>query len=202
AVPPRASGATGLWNDALLEQLASEFQPQLLMYRLEHLGEVVRSDWDVPAFVSPVREIVSTLGRSLCSAQLREDLIGIMRAQDEETRAVWSADLRAIVIEACLLACHEKSKEKVYVGEINEIAQAILDTRGEQLSVSDKGTGCILRSVGLSTERLDSAGRGIRLSQKARECIHALSQSYGVRSISQPFEGCVQCKAVVAPTVR
>lgn len=205
AIPPRQNGPKSCWDEAVLGPIASEFQPQLLCYGLEHQQEVAASDWDVPEFVSPVREIARSLGRCLCSAKLREDLVELLCEQEEEARMVWSCDDRAIVIEGALIACHDSEdvddpkqpsnfQEKCYVGDLAQIANGILKDRGEQPTLTPRRLGAILNAVGLRTQRLGRAGRGLRLDKKIREQIHELAKNYGVRSISQAFERCAECK--------
>jgi hypothetical protein len=208
AIPPHRTDPSPRWDDGL-EQLASQLQGQLLRYRLEHCNEVLACDWDVPEFVSPVREIARSLGRCLCSAKLRDDLIDLLREQEEYVRAAWSADEHAIALEALLLACHDPEQgdaaansnhlqgTRLYVGEAAEIANGVLQSRGEPPWFSARGIGETLRAVGLLTRRLDRAGRGWKLNRKTREKIHELAKSYGVRSLAQAFPGCAQCKMFV-----
>jgi hypothetical protein len=210
AIPLHQNGPTASWDDAGLGKLASEFQGQLLSYRLERLKEVAASDWDVPKFLSPVREIARSLGRCLCSGKLREDLVELLRAQEEELRAAWSVDDRAIAVEALLLACHAPRKhddsqdddqphqDRLYVGEAAEIANGILKLRGEKPWLTARRSGELLRGIGLPTRRLDKAGRGWRLDEKTREKIHELAKNYGARSINQVFEGCPHCRTFAA----
>jgi len=206
AIPLHQTAPAPSWDDAGLRTLAPEFQGQLLGYRLEHMKEVAASDWDVPEFLSPLREIARSLGRCLCSRKLREDLVELLRAEEEELRAAWSVDDRTIAIEALLLACHNRDsqgegqppKDRLYVGEAAEIANGILKLRSEQPWLTARRCGELLRAVGLPTRRMDKAGRGWRLDEKTREKIHELAKNYGVRSISQAFEGCPHCRMLAA----
>lgn len=124
--------------------------------------------WDKGVLEPLAAEFQPMLGMCLCSANLREDLLGLLHAQEEETRAARSRDTPAIVIEACLVVSHEPAKARVYVGEITAIAKEILKMRGEQPSLSARGVGSIRTQIGSSAERLDQAGYGLRLNQKTR----------------------------------
>lgn len=194
-IPPRQGGPATFWDEDLLRELASEFQPKLLRYRLERFREVVASNFDVPEFTSPMREIARSLGMCLCSTGLREDLSALLCEQDEEIRAGRSAADSAIIIEAMLMTTHDLQASSVYMGKVAEIGNAILEMRGEQPALSARGVGAILKAIGLYTQRLDKAGRGLPLDRRNRAKIHALARNYGVRSIANAFPGCPHCKA-------
>ena len=188
-IPPRCGGLPAVLDDKTQRQLVAEFQPKLLMYRLENFRSVAASQFDVPHFSSPTREIAHALGMGIIDKKLREDLVGLLEEQDQSTRAERSTDERAVVLEALLVLCHEH-KESVYVGEVRDMANAILREREERGDLTYKDVGKQLKALRLFTKRLNRFGRGINLWENIRKRIHRLAFEYTVLSIEQGQECC------------
>jgi hypothetical protein len=104
---------------------------------------------------------------------------------DERSKVESSQSSAAVVLEALLVACHEKRSE-IHVFEIAELANGIfLGRHGDQV-LSPKALGGILRAeLGLWPER-DARGYALRLSSQARQRIHNLASAYGTLSMMTP----------------
>jgi hypothetical protein len=74
----------------------------------------------------------------------------------------------------------------------------IAESRGEILDVTPRHVGWLLKSVGLHTEKLGKAGRGVCLHPATRDHIHRLAIQYEVRSVDQKRQLCSECEKAFA----
>jgi len=89
--------------------------------------------------------------------------------------------------------CHEQKRNRALVGEFATIANGILEGRGETVKLDPRAVGDHLRLLGLFSERLGRAGRGIRFVEHVRRKIHQLAWAYDVRSIQDGVDRCKFC---------
>lgn len=94
--------------------------------------------------------------------------------KDKEVNEDCSWDLNVTVLEALFSLCHKK-KESVYVNEVANEANSILERRGEMFVMTARSVGCKLRVMGLATGRMGAAGRGMVLSRDIQKRIHRLA---------------------------
>ena len=106
------------------------------------------------------------------NTELQGEVFELLREEDAESRSARWTDLRAITVEAVLVAWKESAGEAVYVSEISNLAQAILSGRGEDLTIDSGAIGKCLKALGFVTEPRDAKGRKLRLSEAVHE--HAL----------------------------
>lgn len=166
-----------------LSEFARTQQGKLLRYRELNFAKVRDSDFDVPRFTSPMREIARMLGRCIVDdVVLQRSVLMVLEPQDQEIRVRRMDSIEAVVIEAVLFLCHEVARRHARVGEIATITNGILKGRGECIELDPRAVGNHLRALGLFTQRLDRAGRGIRFSKEVRRSIHELALAYDVRS--------------------
>jgi hypothetical protein len=193
-VPPRRRGSPLSWRPSELMELSDRFQPRLVDYRLREYENVAASTWDVPAFISPAREIARSLGMCLPSEEMRKQLVDVLTGADAEAKAELGISDSSIAIEALLTACHDVSKDSIFVGAVARIVNRIFEGRGEETRVTDRRAGSLLKGLGLKTERLGKAGRGFRLREGMRERIHRLALAYRVPSIEGGLQRCRHCE--------
>ena len=154
-------------------RVATEFQAKLLSFRRANLGAAERLSFDASKFSSALRD----LARGFAAAtpddpELQAEVFVLLREEDAESRSARWTDLRAITVEAVLVAWKESPGEAVYVSEISNLAQAILSGRGEDLTIDPGAIGKCLKALGFATEPRDAKGRKLRLSKAVHE--HAL----------------------------
>jgi len=171
------------FDDRAEAELAEEFQPQLLRYRLENRERVLSSRFDVPKFISPTREIARNLGRCLVDDELQRHLSELLCDRNEELRGDRSADLPATVIEALLAFCHENETTSIHVKDITLAVRAILEARGENSELSYERIGATLKSLGFYTMKLDRDGRGFKLREEERQRVHHLATQYDIETV-------------------
>ena len=106
----------------------------------------------------------------------------ILEPQDQDVRIRRTDSIEAVVVEAALFLSHESARSQALIGAITTIANGILKGRGENIILDPRAVGHHLRALGLFSERLGRAGRGIRFTNEVRRRIHALALAYDVRT--------------------
>jgi hypothetical protein len=134
------------------------------------------------------------------SPETQARIIEAVRRSDEKSKVESSQSSAAVVLEALLVACHEKRSE-IHVFEIAELANGIfLGRHGDQV-LSPKALGGILRAeLGLWPER-DARGYALRLSSQARQRIHNLASAYGTLSMMTPHPDYTLCSKCMSQTL-
>jgi hypothetical protein len=183
------------------QQMADEFQPRLMRYRLVQHRRVTNSQFDLPGFAPESRMLARILGATLEeSTDLQNRISGILQSIDEQTKGEQSLGLGAVVSEALLALCHE-NKPEAYVREISELANGILLGRHEIVELTPKAVGAMLRQkLGLWTERR-GPGYRLLLTQDTRRRIHRLAAAHHVLSMLEPVPDCRLCLETRGPTV-
>jgi hypothetical protein len=104
----------------------------------------------------------------------------------------------ALVVSALFGYCHDEDSTSVLVGQIAFQVNAWRKRIGEEADLKPRLVGSILRSLGLATDKLDSFGRGLRLTAAVKRRIHQLEQIYDVTSTDRPrIEGCSLCEEMM-----
>lgn len=174
-------------------QIADRFQPLLLMFRLKHYQQVADSDFDVPEFAPPVRELARSLGACVShEPELQGGVLLLLEELNELALSEPPIDLNGILVEAMLSLCHEDNKDSLHVGVITARVNKILDERGERLEMKPKSVGHRLKALGISTRRLDAAGRGVLLLEAVCERIHKLAVDYQLPAV-RSVQSCRHC---------
>jgi hypothetical protein len=177
-----------------LERTAKAFQAKLFQYREINLDRVRESQYDAPQFSSPTREIAILLGSAIVDdPALTRLIIPLLEDQDQDARVRQTDSIAAVEIEAGLFLCHEPKRNRALVGELTTIANGILEGRNETVKLEPRAVGDHLRLLGLFSERLGRAGRGIRFVEHVRRKIHQLAWAYDVRSIKDRADRCEFC---------
>jgi hypothetical protein len=174
-------------------QLADDFQPRLLRYRLSQHRLVANSDFDCQQFSPEVRQQARVLGAAVAGAPaLQAGVAAALEALDEQSRVEHSQNLDAVVLEALLVLCHENNPA-AYVLEVTTLTNGILLARHEQGELSPKAVGAILRKkLGLSLQR-KGPGYELALGRDVCRHIHRLAASYGALSLLSPRPDCPGC---------
>lgn len=150
-------------------QVATEFQAKLLSFRRSNLGAAERLSFDASKFGSALRD----LARSLAAAtpddhELQAEVFELLREEDTESRSARWTDLNVIAGETVLIAYKESPGEAVYVAELSNIAQAVLNGRGDASTIDPGAFGRRLKLLGFVTEPRDAKGKKLRLTEAVR----------------------------------
>lgn len=176
-----------------LRRIAETFQAQLLLYRLKNRPRVASVTFDPGNLGGATRALGSVLGSCFPdSEELQMRVVRLLEPQDEERRLDHARCESAVVLEALLVVCHE-GRASVHVGEIAELANGILDLRGDGYHLEARRVGSILRSFSLGLSR-DSRGYGFLLTSECKWRIHQLARSLDVPFLRAQIEKCDSCK--------
>jgi len=171
----------------------TSLQNQLLLYRLQNFALVKSSEFDVPEFGGSTRDLARALGQRVVDApDLQARLLDLLKPRNDAERTEATRGPDAIVVEALVVACHGR-RPSIRVGEVSELANAILTRNGEYLQLTPKEVGAKLKRLGFRTTRLDSAGRGIYLLKDQCVRIHQLGRALGVPTLRAGLPGCSFC---------
>jgi len=196
SISPRHAAQLSLLNDKTLKDLENEYQPRLLMYRLENFPSVLSSTADdMIDLTLPLLAVARNLGHCFAETELRSTLNNLLKDQDEEVRGERLVEHRAVVLEALLVLCHEPNRQSVTVEEVTELVNALLMGRGENICLSDRGVGAQLKSLQIFTRRLSGGrNRGIQFDLSNRTKMHQLASDYDVPlPLVQEGTECCQC---------
>jgi hypothetical protein len=183
-----------------LEESARRLRGKLVRYRELSFAKVRDAHFDVPHFTSPTREIACMLGNSIVDdPALQRSLLMILEPQDQDVCIRRTDSIEAVVAEAALFLSHEGARSQARVGEIATVASGICKGRGENIILDPRAVGHHLRALGLFSQRLGRAGRGILFASEIRRKIHELAQAYEVRTaLDNP--SCTFCAEVKSRT--
>jgi len=147
-------------------QIATEFQPKLLSFRRANLGAAQGLNFDTSKFGFALRDLAQSLAAATPNdAELRADVFELLREEDSESRSAKWIDSNAIAVEAVLIAWSESSGEAVYVSELSNLAQALLNGRGGDSRIDPGAFGKRLKLLGFVTEPRDAKGKKLRLTE-------------------------------------
>ncbi len=173
-------------------QSVLHLQTQLLRYRVWNAAKVANSSFDA-AFSPEIRAAARVLGACIVDdTKLQADLLPLLAPQ-EERLGKRRKDLQATVLEALLLHCHEQ-QSKIFVRDITKTVNQIYRERGERLEVAVEEVGHKMKSLGLVTRRLGSAGRGLKLDLGTQALVHERAYAYHLLSPDCQDDDCHHCQ--------
>jgi hypothetical protein len=172
-------------------QLAAEYLPQLLMFRLRTLSALYPPDASSPpSFPGFPR------GGSLpaCIAEDPEILEAsrpMIEAREQDLLASRARDPHVAIVESVWAPSH-KTKE-MSTDAITKRVHALLRERGETLRYNSKEIGWKLRNLGL-TSRHNGTRKALRFSRDVRRQIHRLAAQFGLQL--PRVADCEDCKGM------
>jgi hypothetical protein len=176
------------------QQLANEFQPKLLRYRLlHHRIAATKPASAEAASAGPAKELATGLCACFSDEpKLRDQQISLLIEAEQGSHGARRTDPRVPLIEVLWSRCHESKRQKLHVAEIAVDLNAVLSLEGD-LKLEDRLVGSFLKSLGLRTRKLDRKGRGLKMDPPTRKLIHQLARAHKVPSAETPFLGCPEC---------
>jgi hypothetical protein len=170
-------------------QLAAEFQPQFLMFRLRNLSSMHQP---VPSSCQP-RSAGFELGGNLpaCIAddpEILKALEPMLETRERELLARRALDPHAAILETIWEAAHQG--KEVSATQVSKWVNALLRERGEIQEYNPREIGWKLKSLGL--DRHDNGNnRVLRFSREMRRRIHQLAAQFGLTL--PKVAGCADC---------
>jgi hypothetical protein len=171
-------------------QLAAEYQPRLLAFRLRSLS-LMHESGATSRQAKPVGfELGGKLPASIAeNPEIVKILTPLLEARAEELRSRRSLDPRVAIVEAVWAAAH-KEKE-MSTAQITQRVNALLHSRGDFVTYNPNQIGWKLRDLGLN-RRHNGKGKVVPFCPAARYRIHQLAMQFGLKL--PKVAGCVICK--------
>jgi hypothetical protein len=179
-------------------QLAADFQPLLVDYRIRHIRQVRDSEFDVPTLGSELRMLARVLGSAIVDApELRADLVNLLQQYQEEIAAGNAFNEESSAVEALLSHSHSNEPDQlVYVGQLADTSNRLLKDRGSREKVEPKALGWTIRSsLGLSPKR-NAKCFAIKLTEDVRHRIHQLAREHQVSVTDETVAKCSYCTEI------
>jgi hypothetical protein len=196
-LPPSSSHLPWL-DEKKQSEIAEEFQPQLLMYRLRNLNEV-REFPPVKlgsGFVNT--EVARSLAASVAGeANIVEKITPLLRRLEQDKIAERAGDVHLAVIEATWGASH--SDREIKISHLTELTNALLRSRGESLEYSAAEIGWRLRNMGFRHHR-NSHGMVVQFSHDNRFLLHQTAARWSLNLA--PAADCSLCSPREAVEVK
>lgn len=196
SVAPSSSRLSAPKEQALRE-LAKEFQPRLLAYRLKNYPKIEEVKGDFPELTTATRQLARAVAACFPEdPDLACQVVQLLKPQDEETRGRCFYDVNYAIVEVLLGLIHSRKQREERVDELAKNVNALLWSRGETLSYSAEEVGWKLR--GLNIPRHSStSGRQVLLTRETKLVVHRLAQSYGVPRAEKDCRDCAESEANV-----
>jgi len=188
------TGALPELRDNAEKAIAFEFQAKLLRCRLIHFTTVQNSHFDCSGFVPDMQDGVRALISPLFDCgDFRGSVLSSLQSRNKERAGSRFTDLDCLVIESALAFCHDASVQEFFVRDIAETANAILQGRNEDCTITTKAVGQALRGLSLFPVRVRD-GYHLVLTNSIREKIHRLAEEYNVPSVDEGTRRCDHCQ--------
>jgi len=168
-------------DEEILEQIANDFQPRLLMFCLRHYRDFRPLRMELSPLSPRMQDLLGALLLPLQGVKRVLTLLEgsleqqILRAEVERTN-----EPEALVIIALFNYCHDQQCSTVLVGQIASIVNVHRRRVGEEADLKARGVGSILKSLGFVTDKIQSFGRGLLLTAPVKRRIHELLESYSL----------------------
>jgi hypothetical protein len=173
------------------DEIASQFQPRLLMYRLKNISKLEQAQVEVSNFTLAMRPLARTL--AMCfpeNLNLANEVLQLLQPQNQEQHAQRFLDSRCAIVEILLAAVHGGKQKALIVDQLTKKVNALLRSRGERLEYSAETVGWQLRDLGIP-RHTSSAGRQVILDRENSKRVHRLAQ--GFELLTERFGGCSDC---------
>jgi hypothetical protein len=193
-------GKLPVLSDLAQQNLAADFQPLLLDYRMRHVAEVRDSAFDAPALAAELRILARVLGSAIVDGpELRADLVNLLQQYQEEIAAGNAFNEESIAVEALLSHSHSNEPNQlVYVGQLTDTSNRLLKERGSREKLEPKALGWTIRSsLGLFPKR-NAKGFAIKLTEDVRHRIHQLARDFQVLPPDEAQGNCTHCADILA----
>lgn len=113
------------------------------------------------------------------------EVLELLQDEDAESRSAGWTDLNVIAVEAVLVAHGESPGEAVYVSELSNFAQALVNGPGEHSTIDPGAFGKRLKLLGFRTER-DARGKKLRLTEAVSNRALQLARELDIPDSEKP----------------
>jgi hypothetical protein len=181
-------------DEHALNKIANHFQPRLLTYRLKSSGKVRESQVDVSTLTFATGRLARTLAACFPEdSELARETVQFLRPQDEDARLQRANSIECVIIEVLLGFIHEQKLTEMKVGDLADLANGLLRTRGEILVYGAEEVGWKLKGLNVVRHRT-SSGSQIHFDRQTNQQVHRRARAYGLGSLR--VETCSECAVV------
>ena len=174
-------------------EIATRFQPRLLMYRLKNSRKVGDSRVDVSNFTFATRQLARTLAGCFPEdSKLARDTVHLLQPQDEEIRERRFRDVNCAIVEILWGMIHGGKQREARVDELAKEANALLRSHGEILEYSAEEVGWRLHDLNIR-RHTRSSGRQVLLGRDTSQSVHRLARVYDLPCLQPAQTGCPDC---------
>jgi hypothetical protein len=187
-------------EDSVCEKIADEFQSKLLQYRLANLARIRTPTFDVSELAVPMQDVARAMGACVVDDnELQLGVVQLLREHDQGVLLDPTAELVSAILEGLLFCCHGEGRSQVLCGELADIVNTIWARRGESCKTTPEKVGWKLRALGLRTESIGGAGKGLRLTESIRAKIHDLAKAFKIPTLRLAAKSeCSHCLGTAA----
>ena len=165
----------------VLAEIADRLQPKLLTFRLENYARVKPVTLASSCLSPRMRDIACALALPLLGdADLELDLLEIVKPHDAQAKLDRHSEPEWMVLTALFQRVHVHGADMLTVKELTSLVEFALANVGESYHLKPRKVGDILRSLGFSTQKLGSQGRGFRISKELIRSVHTTAKNLGV----------------------
>jgi hypothetical protein len=177
------------------DEIAMEFQPRLLYYRLRHFATVNDSQVEVGEFTSAIRPLAGVLAKCLSDDQkLASDTIRLLRPQDDDVKEKRFLDVSCVVVEILWGLVHDQKRKGIQVEELAKYVNAMLRSRGETIEYSAEEIGWALSKLNIR-RHTTSSGRQVLLGKDNSVTVHQTAIGYHLECSQRPEDECTICQS-------
>lgn len=191
-VVPAAASSLPVLNPSIQEEIAAEFQPKLLMYRLRNYRDILNT-WRAPA-----PRVAPGLADCLAACapgdpEVQTQIHSILRGRTVPPAAV-KRSLQERLVDALLSFCHEQPRPATLsVARIAAAVNAELKRCSDGRSLSRRKIHENLKKLDLSIESPNGNIKPIYLDRAIREKVHDLAEKQDGFELNL---GCRECAEI------
>jgi len=176
-------------DESASQQIAEEFQAKLLTFRLKNHPAVknFRTPSNAMLGLSPrTKQIAQALAAPLLGdPENTAELLAILGESDEEARIERSLEPEWLITEDLFDLVHKREKggdrtTNILIGGVAAYVNRRMQNQGEDIRLSAKRAGAVVKGLGLRTGRLGRWGRGLKMTSSLKRKIHEIAQQLGI----------------------
>ena len=171
-------------DDVAMHQIAQQFQPEMLMFRLTNYSRV--KSFRLPSsalydFTPRMKQVALALVASVRGDTESEAIVlSALRERDSAAKIERGLEPEWLTEENLFQLIHEGSIHSILVGGIAASINEKLKFRGEDFRISARKIGSVLKFLDLKTETLGSLGRGLLFTPAMSRQLHAVARRLGI----------------------
>lgn len=176
-------------DETTRRRIEAEFQDRLLGFRLTNYAAVKNFSMDANC-LQGLSARMKQIARALAALLLGEpsatsELLVTLSDHDHDARLERMLEPEWLVEETLFGAIHANYDTDYKISEflVGGIAKQInhrLELQGEDVRISPKKVGAVLKSLGLRTVRLGRWGRGLKMTSALSRRVHAIARHLGI----------------------